>query len=496
MGLFDFLRGKQAVDRSARLRDALFSHIETQNWAALGELCATHHDEIVREFSHWKTGPTAIRGDQVAMQRFASSLGTLATFFAQNRAEPRLLQELVGPEDGNPIARTQKKLSEVEAQLDKLEFESAIENLHELLQELQPYQDVSGNFVTTQLSKTWGHIGFCFFQLCQMDRATEPLERALALCQSNNDADGIVTYLWNLLEVHRYAGQAAAAARYAERLAETLAVQGNAGRAAWFRKQAAVIRDGEPLVRVVAQFSGQNHELDEITIPSGTRFHLVLYRNRLTLLRARHRCREAEQHFLDGRPRESLQSLVEAARHDPYEPEPHYQMGVLALYSACYDYAIASYERAETLAPGWLHCRRYLWLARQLALGRFEHETFLTLQALDGCRTDRTSAEKVALARDALTKSPDLAWLNLCLGGYLKELGQQSAAEASFRRGLETVEEPDVECCLMLELAMLLDWRSAERATLLADASNLQGNLVAAASARLASQFDYERHSR
>jgi hypothetical protein len=142
------------------------------------------------------------------------------------------------------------------------------------------------------------------------------------------------------------------------------------------------------------------------------------------------------------------------------------------------------------LAPGWFCCRRYLWLARQLAGGRFDHETFLTLQALDAGREDRTPDAKVSLARDALAKTPDIAWLYLCLGGYLKMLQQFQEAETAFRHSLDHAEEPDVKSCLLLELAGVLESNSLERKRLLEEVRNLNGNLMAAASAGLVLQYE------
>jgi hypothetical protein len=147
-----------------------------------------------------------------------------------------------------------------------------------------------------------------------------------------------------------------------------------------------------------------------------------------------------------------------------------------------------SYRKAEELAPGWFHCRRYFWLAQQLGEGRLDQDTFFTLQALDGARQDRTPEAKVILARESLAKTPDVGWLYLCLGGYLKELGQLQEAEAAFRCGIDRAEDAqdvDVQSCLWLELAFVLPESSPERTRLLEAVRQLNGNLIAAASAGL-----------
>src|SRR5262249_21357389 len=111
------------------------------------------------------------------------------------------------------------------------------------------------------------------------------------------------------------------------------------------------------------------------------------------------------------------------------------------------------------------------------------HDTFLALQARDEGRQDRTPDAKVALAREALARTPEVAWLHLCLGRYLKQLEQSGEAERAFRRGLNHADDPDVRSCLLLELAVVQEWVSPERARLLEEVRNLNGNLMATATA-------------
>src|SRR4051794_7900686 len=137
--------------------------------------------------------------------------------------------------------------------------------------------------------------------------------------------------------------------------------------------------------------------------------------------------------------------------------------------------------------PWSCSCRTSGWTpkppTRPLAAGRLGHGTFLTLQALDGGREDRTPAAKVTLAREALGRTPDVAWLHLCLGGYLKELGRERDAERAFRGGLERAGEPDVHCCLLLEQAILMEPTAPERGRLLNEVRQRNGNLMATATA-------------
>ena len=140
MGLFDFFKSKKAAPISAQLREVLFAAIQANNWQRLAELCEEHHDQIVREFSGWKTAPQTTRGDPAALQRFGHCLGTLADFFARVRGQPELLQQLIGPEDSNPIYQWDKKLQQALKLMEEVRYPEVIPLMTDLLNELQHFQ--------------------------------------------------------------------------------------------------------------------------------------------------------------------------------------------------------------------------------------------------------------------------------------------------------------------------------------------------------------------
>jgi tetratricopeptide (TPR) repeat protein len=490
MGLFDFFKSKKAAPISAQLREVLFAAIQANDWPRLAELCEEHHDQIVREFSGWKTTPQTIRGDPAALQRFGHCLGTLADYFARVRGEPELFQQLIGPEDSNPIYQWDKKLQQALKLMGEVRYPEVIPLMTDLLNELQHFQ---GDAVGDYLAKAHGHLGCSYFQTGCPAQAVEPLAKALNLCRQRGDAEGHLIHLRNLFELHRYLGQPGPAADHAEELAELLATQGKRNDAAWYRRQATIVRTGEPLVRMIAEANGRRSELDELNIPTGVYVSFVFYRNRISLQPGLRWLNQAQTCWGQGQAEQALSAFLAASKADPFDPEPWYQLGTVVLYSRWYTEAVMSYQRAEELAPGWFHCRRYLWLARQLAEGRFDHDTFLTLQALDGSRQDRPPDAKVALARDALAKTPNVGWLYLCLGGYLKELQQSREAEGAFRRGLEHADEPDVKSCLLMELALVQESTSPERVRLLEETRHLNGNLMATATAGVVLNHDVGR---
>jgi tetratricopeptide (TPR) repeat protein len=494
MGLFDFLGNRKKPPNHKGLRELLFAAIEAGNLQGLAEMCERHHDEIIRDFSAWRSVPLAIGRDPGARQRYWHCMGTLADFFSRVRGEPRLLQQLAGPEKSNPIIKWQSKHQQADAWMNELRFDEVITLLTEWLNQARPIVDIHGNFVATNLALTYEYLGFSYFQVGRAEMAVEPLQRALDGCQRNGNTEGTIANLSNLFEVHRYLGQPDYAANYADRLSDAFRGQENAAEATWYWKQAAIVRAGEPLVRVIGMSRDQKYELDEVKVPPGVFVGFHYYRNRIALLRGMRCMAEAKTLWSQGNVEQALSKVLEASKIDPHDPDPLYKTGGILLYARGYAEAVQCYQRAEQLAPGWLHCRRFLWLARQLADGKLDHDTFLTLQSLDGERNDWTPEAKVALAREALSKTPKLAWLNLCLGGYLKGLQQPREAETAFRDGLEHAEEPDVKSSLLLELALILESSAPERASLLELVRNINGNLLASATADVMLKHENEMH--
>src|SRR5262249_25336016 len=142
---------------------------------------------------------------------------------------------------------------------------------------------LQGSGADTYLPITLGLLGECWFQEREAEKALDPLEQALTLCAQHYDSEGVLAYLGNLYEAHRYLGHAGPAAVQAERLAEALAGQGRSAEAARFRRQVQIVRAGEPRNRVVAVVEGRHYELDEVTDVRGVRVQFAFERNRPTL---------------------------------------------------------------------------------------------------------------------------------------------------------------------------------------------------------------------
>ena len=142
-----------------------------------------------------------------------------------------------------------------------------------------------------------------------------------------------------------------------------------------------------------------------------------------------------------------------------------------------------AFEEVERLAPGWFRCRSDIWLAHSLEEGSVSEEEFRLLRVLEDGRLERSEA--MHLAQQAVQRHPEFAPFRLVLGDLQQDDGDSDVAIASYRAGLEIVEEPDLESRLLCALASALPTEASERPKLIDRAVHLKGSLVAQATARL-----------
>jgi tetratricopeptide (TPR) repeat protein len=474
MGIFDRFRPSGARLTPEQLRDQLFDAVAARDAALLAKLCGAHEDAVLAAFPGWKRVPEAFRTpDKVGW--YGQGLIAVAQHFAQVRGYPELLHGLVGPAQSNPLVGWQRALAEVQSLMKEHRYAEAVPRLRTTLEQTEGLQGTGAN---AYRPVTHGHLGQCLFQLGDAEAARAPTEQALRLCEAGGDDDGVLAYLGNLYEIHRYRGDAGAAADCLDRRSAAVERRGRGVEAARWRRQAAIVRAGEPLCRVVVEIDGATWELaDAPAAPGRARF--VFERNRIELQPSTDAV-ESGTAAAQGRNLEAaLELFRRAAQADRYNPWPSYHTGRALLESRRYTEAAESYRRTEALAPGWHHCRSDRWLAERLAAGEVDHAAFEALRQLsDG---PMTPDQAVALAEATLARC-ELGAVRLALGDAMVKLGRRAEAEAAYRRGLAGTDEPDVRTRLLVALASAVGDRG-ERRKLLHAAIELSGNLVSAAMA-------------
>jgi tetratricopeptide (TPR) repeat protein len=460
------------------LRETLFAAFDRGDIARLEELCRAHRTEILGEFPAWQTVPLEVRGDPERLQHYANGLITIARVFAERFGDDSLLRQLAGGED-NPLAKWDAELQAASEEIDQMHYAEAGRRLERVLDETNALRGTGAD----QLRPiTLAFLGECMFQEGNADAALPFYELALEGVRAIGDASGIAAYLDSLYELNRYLGRGPAAARYASELATLFALAGRDADAKRLQRRAQLARAGEPRNRVIATLdSGETVELDEVHVLGRVRFSFQ--RDRISLRKASTLVEEGERLGALGQLEEALASFREAAQLDPQFAHARYQEGFTLCVLRRYEEAVTAYSACEELAPGWFHCRADLWVAKQLAAGKIDHETFEALRELeDGPGTPEA---KLVLAESALAKAPQVPGLYLERGRQLARVGRTEDARAALREGLARDPDIDIRTRILVQLALIVEDK-AERTKLFEEAVRTDGNLVAAATAQLA----------
>ncbi len=482
MGFFNRLFGRTvrpAPTSPEAVRELLFDAVQSQNDAALIRLCAEHEALLLEHHPAWLTVPESVREEPTQLQRYAQGLIGIAQCLAQTRDRPEMLQRMMGPPAGNPVVRWQETRERANTLMRGLDFEGA---LALLTPEAERIQGLSGGSAESMKAMTFGQMAACHFQEGRAETALPLFRQAMELCRTASDDEGVVAYLENCFEAHRYLGQGVEAAGVAMELAVALEQGGQDSRARRIRKVAEIVRAGEPLNRVVAELDGVTLELDELPALIEGRLRFIFCRNRLDLARTTALVERGRELGGEGRYGEALALFQEARRIDVYSPEPRYEGAVTLLHLQRASEAVSWYDEVEALAPGWYRCRAERWLAAGIAAGRIPYLAFTVLRTLE--LPSLGTEDRLRLTRQAIGEAPGVPELQLQLARQLKALDREDEARAALEVGLAQAEEPDIRSRLLIESAADAA-PSADRDKMLREAMEPGGNLVAAAMARV-----------
>lgn len=480
MGLFDrFKRKPPSVPSEPQTADQLLATLfgALNDPIRLRNLCRIHSAEIAAHAASWQTIPSEIRGDPKHADAHIQRLIALADFLDRN-GSPALMRQLQGPQD-NPLHRIQAQIRRSRELADEFQSDQAVTLLTDLLIETRDLLMGGGHSPRGMIH---GQLGNILFSSGRPSESLPHFSQALALCTEQNDLEGVRAYHAALYENHRYLNNPRDASRHADALADLYEASGEAARAHRHRRRARMASAGEPLNRIVAAIGDDQVELDELIIPADGRLKFVFARNRIPLGQSEKRVERAGTAQAADKDDEALDELRQGARIDPFNPNPHYQMGLVLMKQQRFAQAVEAYEKTEELAPGWFHVRSDLWLAKQLELGHFEHSLFMGTWWLTD--SGASPADKCKAASQMVARFPGVPLLHLLHGQALSALSASGDAVATLRAGLKADPEPDVHTRLLVQLVQHIRARE-ERQDLLNRAIELNGNLVASAMARV-----------
>jgi tetratricopeptide (TPR) repeat protein len=367
--------------------------------------------------------------------------------------------------------------SEAAKQLDACQYHDARATIDRALELVAR---MPGGGVDDFLPRTYSHLAVCQWYLGDPRAGVETITRAAASAQASGDDEGLVVCLTSRYEMLRFQGDhtsTAGAADCLEQMALALDRLGRTRKADHRRRQAAVVRAGEPLCRAIAIIDGEPFEISQVTVPS-SRVQFTYARNRVSLPATRKAITAGDDAFHDRKLDDALAHFTRAAAIDDHDPQPHLRAADTHLHLRQFAEAVAAYRATEQRAPGWKNCRIMGWVAEQLVAGAFD---FDLAQQIIKVHDPKITGPLQGTIASAGNKIHELAVFHLAEGDALSQIGRPDRAEQSFRRGLELADEPDVRTQLLGALAMHVTGQARER--LLREAVELNGNLIAAARA-------------
>ncbi len=457
--MFGFLKGP--VKESDKTRDQLFLLAERGLQVEFGELCRQKRDEIAQEFAAWQSA-----SPKKSARKYAEGLLAVAQKMAE-LGDDRPLDLL---NDGKPSS-WRSGLRQASELMTVLQFAEAVKVLEPfLVTGYHGSQEGADQYQGTTLGK----LGECEFQLGHFDKADAHLRKALALCQSRQDWEGVYANLSNLYELDRYRGKTDLAQSHAVALAGALKSQGKDPAQA--NNQARTVQ--APPVRVVAALGGVQMEIEQLPADA-VEVSFYLARNRPTLALATALIAQGRQAAERGDYTCALESFSKSAQIDAYDVEGRDLAALSLLHLKRYSEASQSYKQLERLAPGWSQVRHDSWLAQELAAGRIGHELWLMeLEFLQGAppTLDRVT--------QGISQYPQHAPLHFAHGRGLQALGQAAEANTAYQKALAQAGNEDLKSRILLAASQVVP-KPELRKQILEHLLTLKlPNLVAAATAR------------
>lgn len=437
-----------------------------------------HRSELVEHAPVICRIPDGIRSNPELANSYVQKLGFVAEFLAKECDSPALWERLVGNDSSNPILKWTRWYESLPAREQNLKYPALIQEAREYISEAEKLR---GTAPTIHLAYLNAHLAGLLFNSGHPEDSIPHYLAALEVCQKSDDLEGVSVYLESLMEVHRYLGDIGKALEYGQQLIDCQRRSNSPADDAI--KKVERIRKGEPLLRVVCMIEDRRFELDELTHFSGQHVKFVFERNRRSLAMASTLVEQGNQLASAGKLADAMEKYQQASEIDPFNPDPHYQLGYCLIHMGMFAKAVEEFQEVDRLAPGWFHSRSNLWLTQSQvdALITEEEVRVYTLLEDSPLPKDQT----ISIARQAIAKFPDFGPLYLLLGDLLRDNSNSLESVDLYRKGLALTEEPDLRTRLLVALAALLPPDSPERLILCEEAIKLNGNLTATATAHL-----------
>jgi tetratricopeptide (TPR) repeat protein len=473
--MWPFSRKKPDPLDPVDLRNCLIDAAASGSPKKLRSECQKYKDQVAQHLDFVTRMPDDLPKNDGTVDQHIQRLIAVAQCLANECGAPELWNKLSGVSHDNPFVQWNQWFGELQERMQRLEYDALISEAKTFIEKAKTLR---GSAARQQEAILSGRLGELLFHSGRVDESVAAFRSALALCAEGNDVEGQIAYLNNLLEADCYLGDEAQSVATAEELLDVKRQNGLP--VGEVEKRLKRLRDGEPLCRVTCVRNGNELELDEITNVGQGSYRFQFRRNRLSLLKATTLTTKGNELASAGNYSDAMEKYHEASEVDPYDPDPVYQSGMCLLELGAYGKAREAFEEVERLAPGWFRCRSDRWLAEGLESGTISDEEFRLLRVLDD--GGLPPAQATSLVKQAVERFPEFAPLYLFLGNSSRD---ERDAIAAYRKGLELVDEPDLESRLLCALAGRLSAEQPERKQLVERAVSLKGSRVARATAKL-----------
>jgi tetratricopeptide (TPR) repeat protein len=467
---------------SDSLRDMLIAAVSAGDSKLLNTLATSNREAILANFTNWQKPPDAVRQNNEAMQRYATTLIALAEMFRDKFKDESLVVKLSAPAQNQTQQQWEQGLAQAEALAKDMRLDEA-KNL--LGQVLAFVQNLPTDGPIPYHAVTHGRLAHTLFSKGEIEPAYGHMLRALQFSEQRGDDNGVAASLRGIYEINRYLGKTAEAAAIADRLSAQFTKLGNATDSQWWQRQAERVRAGEPLLRIVFFLNDQQYEVDDVPKLTEGRVRYGFVRNRPPIALCEATVQRGIQAGTQAKFDEALALFREAARIDPYDPSSHYQAALALMHLQRPAEAVAEFDAVDKLGPGWFNSRADRWVAAEIAGGRLEPAIFFILRTEEMPDQSATWDQKLSLCDQAISRVGEIAPLLLYRGRCLMRLGRMTEADPVLRGGVEKATEPDVRTRLLVDLQMITQ-DIDEKRKMLQEAIALNGNLAATAVARVA----------
>ncbi len=206
---------------------------------------------------------------------------------------------------------------------------------------------------------------------------------------------------------------------------------------------------------MVAVQGDRTIELPDLTTMADKKTTFIFERNRPALAASTDLVSRGEKLGSAGKYEDALGLFREAAKADPFNPQPRYEAGITLLLLERYPQAVEEFEVTKSLAPGWFNVDSDLWIAQELLAGRLGHEIFLVTWAAENTKLE--PLKKLEMIDAGIARKPDFPYLHLQRGVALAALNRKEEAVAAIDAGLAAKGEPGIRSRLLAQCATLSD---------------------------------------